>query len=305
MNISLHIQPRINEWITISIKRRKDGDDERPAIHIYIGGSKTCHDATHCVIWPIKIQTIHQPFLVCCYSVHGCKAHSNRKVRWDGVIGVVFQSWSPEKSDFTMTHLKCYFYKERKNQSLWVTFYFLFPRGNYLVENNKKCHKFVIPTARELHPRLGPSQFFWKVWIGPLPIRQRSSSLTEGIQPKSMSRTVKGFVLCEGVRILRLGIFSLCSTFWALSCMLMNYPWTPTHLYSQISFISNSKLQWVRRAKISKCARTSKRWQMKNWRGERKGKQDSFTQLVNRLQKIEQGRFFKLLQFAIPLKSVF
>ena len=53
----------------------------RLAIHIYIGGSKTCHDATHCVIWPIKIQTIHQPFLVFCYSVHGCKAHSNRKVR--------------------------------------------------------------------------------------------------------------------------------------------------------------------------------------------------------------------------------
>ena len=123
MNVSL--LAKINEWITISIKRRKDGDDERPAIHIYIGGSKTCHDATHCVIWPIKIQTIHQPFLVFCYNVHGCKAHSNRKVRWDGVIGVVFQSWSPEKSDFTMTHLKCYFYKERKNQSLWVTFYFV------------------------------------------------------------------------------------------------------------------------------------------------------------------------------------
>ena len=36
----------------------------RLAIHIYIGGSKTCHDGdgTHCVIWPIKIQTIHQLF---------------------------------------------------------------------------------------------------------------------------------------------------------------------------------------------------------------------------------------------------
>ena len=120
-----------NQWMNYYLHkkekgmRRKDGDDERPVIHIYIGGSKTCHDATHCVIWPIKIQTIHQPFLVFCYSVHGCKAHSNRKVRWDGVIGVVFQSWSPEKSDFTMTHLKYYFYKERKNQSLWVTFYFV------------------------------------------------------------------------------------------------------------------------------------------------------------------------------------
>ena len=151
------------------------------------------------------------------------------------------------------------------------------PQGNYLVENNKKCHKFVIPTARELHPRLGPSQFFWKVWIGPLPIRQRSSSLTEGIQPKSMSRTVKGFV-CEGGKEARniktwnfLIVLHILSE-WALRCMLMNYPWTPTHYRAKYPLS-----QWVLRAKISKCTRTSKRWQMKNWRGERKGKQDSLT----------------------------
>ena len=65
-----------------------------------------------------------------------------------------------------MTHLKCYFYKERKNYPEGPMSHVLLcssPQGNYLVENNKKCHKFVIPTARELHPRLGPSQFFWKV----------------------------------------------------------------------------------------------------------------------------------------------
>ena len=113
MNVSLHIwmflcYPRINEWITISIKKKKVWGEKmvmmRPAIHIYIGGSKTCHDgnATHCVIWPIKIQKNHQPFSVFRYSVHGCKAHSNCKVRWDGVIGVVF----------SRDHLKIRFYND-------------------------------------------------------------------------------------------------------------------------------------------------------------------------------------------------
>ena len=159
----------------------------------------------------------------------------------------------------------------------------------------KKCHKFV-PTAWR-HP---PPSFFWKVRIGPLPIRshiwpsphrssthallgtrpdlhQRSSSLTEGIQPKSMSRTVKGFV-CEGGKEARniktwnfLIVLHILSE-WALRCMLMNYPWTPTHYRAKYPLS-----QWVLRAKISKCTRTSKRWQMKNWRGERKGKQDSLT----------------------------
>ena len=113
-------------------------------------------------------------------------------------------------------------------------------------------------------------------------------------------------MLCEGVRILRLGIFSLCSTFWALSCMLMNYPWTPTHLYSQISFISNCKLQWERRAKISKCARTCKR-NVDRWRieevKEKENKIPLLLELVNRLQKIEQGRFFQTFAFCNSIKK--
>ena len=61
--------------------RRKDGDDERPVIHIYIGGLKPAMMQHTVLFGPLKSKQFINYFLVFCYSVHGCKAHSNRKVR--------------------------------------------------------------------------------------------------------------------------------------------------------------------------------------------------------------------------------
>ena len=87
MNISL---PAKNQWMNYYLHkkeksmRRKDGDDERPVIHIYIGGLKPAMMQHTVLFGPLKSKQFINHFW---YSVTVCMAvRHTPTVKWDEMV---------------------------------------------------------------------------------------------------------------------------------------------------------------------------------------------------------------------------
>ena len=123
--------------------------------HIYIGGP-TPKPTTHWAIRLIKIRKIHKPYSWLSQSVNCCEAHSNRKVRWDGVIGVVFSRDHLKNPILQWLIPNAIFIEKQKRRTRGLSMSHLTSIVYTLGKNTKKCHKFV-PTMRETENYILPS----------------------------------------------------------------------------------------------------------------------------------------------------
>ena len=179
-----------------------------------------------------------------------------------------------------MTHLKTVFLHQKNRHTRlkwWLTKQFeRIPRGKY-----KKCNKFVPTETRNIPVFLERS----KARQETLPwLFANETEFFDPLSPrpvvpwpkafgKSMSSTIKG---------LEVRIWNFLIVFHMIMRSSLNY--TPTQ---------KPNILYLHKRQLQNCDLLTNplrnRWQMKNWRGERKEKQDSFTccNVLNRLQKTE------------------